>query len=498
MLESPGGALHELAIDEKNNRLLHAIKCRNIDAVREMLAAGADADFINTDLVYINEKNGRLQACTSTLHEAIDAEDVAVFKLLLDSGADPNHTNSFGMSVLKHVISGAVINRTAMLRLLLSSGVCDMYCAGNFDMSEIESDIDLMAAAMLPFDTSLINNRVSDVRLFLDFGYDIDHHRMYTTTMTTPLHLALTLEDDPTMLSLLLDYYQKICRCVDEINKNGHTPFRLAVTMGLVEHAKILLKAGANVNLPDIDGDTPLEFIIFETSKPHLECIRLLTEAGANVASTFDRLRAYLLVDYVHSLQCVELADSNSSSELTSTDSESDLDSADDARNWALFMDAASTPRMNLDIAKCVVRYRLLFESKISVLEPLSPGMFKSARLLNYFELCKSEISKLQRTSLNHSVTFHDLLVESNFHVQARLKSAIADFHEVDVQELFPLYAQDLITCYNRVVEINRVKDLATVKFNILLWSHPDAYHLISCLILRYLHENDIRNLSNV
>ncbi|KAJ8688157.1 hypothetical protein QAD02_023952 [Eretmocerus hayati] len=444
MLKASGAPIDRFVDAEGNTLLLHATKHANLDAVKELLDIGADPNFISKKR-YGKNIPAQTRCCRSALHDAIDAENVDILKLLLERGANPNQTNSYGTSVLYHVTKSNV-NRLPMLKLLLSYGA-DMYSSSLVESKSASDGADKISQnredIVSPFVTLLQCYRVSDVRLFLEHGFDIDRCPPLNPNKSSPLHLAVLHEEDTDMLSLLLEHYIKNSKCIDVTDYEENTPLRLAVIKGHVEHVRLLLEAGANVDYLDVEGDTPMEFAIFESSKLYPECIR-------------------------------------------------------DDNRWTMFMSMLERMYMDLDRAKCVVRYRLLFESKCPVEEPLILDMIKSDKLREYFESCKAELPLLQNTPLHFSVTYYNLLMDNNFHVQVRDESAYEKFEKVNVEELFPVHAKDLRICFDRVKERHRVWELAMVKLSRLLGLDRDAYHLIFCTILRYLRENDLRNLSKI
>lgn len=58
------------------------------------------------------------------------------------------------------------------------------------------------------------------------------------------------------------------------------TPIGLAAQFGHTDIVRLLIRAGANVNIRDINGWTPL---MWAATKGYLEIVRLLIQAGANV-----------------------------------------------------------------------------------------------------------------------------------------------------------------------------------------------------------------------
>ena len=61
---------------------------------------------------------------------------------------------------------------------------------------------------------------------------------------------------------------------------DGTTPIHYTLLIGKFDIVKVLLEAGANVNLEDNEGETPIYTAAWSE---HLETVKLLIESGANV-----------------------------------------------------------------------------------------------------------------------------------------------------------------------------------------------------------------------
>jgi ankyrin repeat protein len=67
------------------------------------------------------------------------------------------------------------------------------------------------------------------------------------------------------------------------LSSKGHTALLLAAALGNLPIVQELLKAGAEVDIPDKDGDTPLLIACQGDKKSHLEIAKLLIEKKADV-----------------------------------------------------------------------------------------------------------------------------------------------------------------------------------------------------------------------
>src|SRR5262249_41991701 len=78
--------------------------------------------------------------------------------------------------------------------------------------------------------------------------------------------------------------------------RGGLTPLLFAARQGALEAARVLVKSGADANLPDPDGITPMALAI---RNGHYEVAEMLLESGANVnsADSSGRTALYVAID---------------------------------------------------------------------------------------------------------------------------------------------------------------------------------------------------------
>ena len=65
-----------------------------------------------------------------------------------------------------------------------------------------------------------------------------------------------------------------------DVNSGSPPPLMAAVFNGHLECVKLLIQAGADLNVQDENGRTTL---MFAAAKGHVDCVKLLTEAGADL-----------------------------------------------------------------------------------------------------------------------------------------------------------------------------------------------------------------------
>ena len=171
------------------------------------------------DLNYRDPADGR-----TFLIEAIRAEQAQIVRILLERGADPN---------LKEIIAA-------------SAGE-----AANLDATPL-------AAALETDKTELVG-------LLIQHGLNLQQH-------PSALHSSTSTR----MLRFLLDHGALI----DGRDETGATYLQTAIDNADEEIVELLIERGANVNVADEDGVTPLMQV------EELEDARLLLEHGANVNAT--------------------------------------------------------------------------------------------------------------------------------------------------------------------------------------------------------------------
>jgi len=131
----------------------------------------------------------------------------------------------------------------------------------------------------LPSDMSLLKevkqDRTEKVLELLQGPQDLN--AIDTKTGNTLLHLAIS-NTNSTILGALLRGENK--PELNILNKEGLSPLCFAVLQNYEEGVELLLKAGAQVDLPSDEGYTPLHYAAENNSK---EILKLLLKAGADI-----------------------------------------------------------------------------------------------------------------------------------------------------------------------------------------------------------------------
>ncbi len=181
------------------------------------------------------------------LKHACFAGDLDDVRRLLDAGADPNSTDEHG--------SGTLLTfHPAVIECLLSRGADP-----NIQTNENGSSV-LAGLAYV--------NQLECVRVLLRAGANVNRGR--DASGETPLHHALTtrVPDRLPLVKLLLDHGAdpnaktkprvKSYNFWRDVRTRGETPLHRAAAYAPAETVKLLLAAGANRTIRDVNGDSPL------------------------------------------------------------------------------------------------------------------------------------------------------------------------------------------------------------------------------------------------
>jgi uncharacterized protein len=181
------------------------------------------------------------------LKAACFAGDIGEVQRLLDLGADPNSTDEHG--------SGTLLTfEPAMIEYLVSRGADP-----NIQTNENGASV-LAGLAFV--------NQIECVRVLLRTGADANRGR--EESGETPLHHALANNesDRVSLVKLLLDHGADpnartkpgilSCNFWRDARTRGETPLHRAAAYAPVETIKMLLAAGADRTIRDVNGDSPL------------------------------------------------------------------------------------------------------------------------------------------------------------------------------------------------------------------------------------------------
>lgn len=222
-------------------RLVEAAKSGDANAVRSLLASGADVNSTTAD-------------GSTALHWAVHRDDVALVDQLLSAGAKADQASRYNVVPLT---LAAQNGSAAVVRRLLEAG------ASPESVSQ-EGQTALMTAAR--------NGRVEVVRALLAAGAKI--HAAEEFRGQTALMFAAG-EGNTGAVDLLLEFGADL----KAKSKAGLTPLLFAVRNNRYETVKYLLARGANVNDALLDGTAALNMAVLNAD---FDLAALLLDSGAD------------------------------------------------------------------------------------------------------------------------------------------------------------------------------------------------------------------------
>ena len=229
---------------------------------------------------------------TTGLHWAVHWNDGETARFLLNAGASPSATNRFGASPF----SGAALSGNAeLLKLMLDAG------ADAKALSTLDGETVLMSAAR--------SGNVDAVRLLLDRGADVNARERYKGQ--TALMWAAAERHAPIVRLLLergADWQVRsfdretrpprlsAASSISPIPRGGFTALMFTAREGDLESARIMLDAGVDINLGDVDKVTPLVAAIMNKQ---YTLAKFLIDRGAdvNVVDAGGRTALYAAID---------------------------------------------------------------------------------------------------------------------------------------------------------------------------------------------------------
>ncbi|XP_059471305.1 ankyrin repeat domain-containing protein 17 isoform X2 [Neocloeon triangulifer] len=184
---------------------------------------------------------------------------IEVVSLLLSRNANKEHRNVSDYTPLSLAASGGYVN---IIKLLLNAG------------AEINSRTG-SKLGISPLMLAAMNGHTAAVKLLLDMGSDIN--AQIETNRNTALTLAC-FQGRHEVVSLLLDRKAN----VEHRAKTGLTPLMEAASGGYVEVGRVLLDKGADVNAPPVPSSRDTALTI-AADKGHVRFVELLLNRGAQV-----------------------------------------------------------------------------------------------------------------------------------------------------------------------------------------------------------------------
>jgi ankyrin repeat protein len=228
---------------------------------------------------------------TTALHWAIYYDDVDLVRTLIARGADVKARNEFGATPLSQA---AIIGNAAVIDLLLEAGV-------DPDEKGADQQTALMIIARTP--------NVEAARLLAEAGADVNRREtwrgqtalMWAAAQRQPEMVRFLLEQgaDPDLMSWPNNWERQVSAepRMKILPPGGMSALHYAAREGCSACVRLLLEAGANPDVADPDGVTPL---VMAGLNARWDSMKALVEAGANVNKwdVYGRNPLYTVVDY--------------------------------------------------------------------------------------------------------------------------------------------------------------------------------------------------------
>jgi ankyrin repeat protein len=211
---------------------------------------------------------------STPLHWAVFEGDVAEVQRLIAAGADVSAANKYGASPMG---LAAEVANTEILRLLLDAGA-------NPDSANGDGMTALLAVAR--------TGNVEAAQLLLDRGATIDAREkfggqtalMWAAARRHPEMIAFLADRgaDLDAASTNRDYQRRITAegRPKSMDSGGFTPLLYAARENCLKCVDVLLEKGADIDLPDPDGVSPLHVAVMNAN---WDLAKRLIEAGADV-----------------------------------------------------------------------------------------------------------------------------------------------------------------------------------------------------------------------
>lgn len=215
------------------------------------------------------------QADGSTpLQWAVHDGDIAAVRRLLAAGADVSLANHYGATAMG---LAAEVGHTEILKLLLEAGA-------DADSPDPDGQTALLAVAR--------TGNVEAARLLLEFGATVDAREswggqtalMWAAARRHPEMIAFLISQgaDVNARGTARDYQRHVTAegRPKNLDSGGFTPLLYAARENCVACVGVLLALGADIDLPDPDGVSPLHLAVMNAN---WDLARQLIEAGADV-----------------------------------------------------------------------------------------------------------------------------------------------------------------------------------------------------------------------
>lgn len=273
--------------------LLLATVCGAAFADGSLVSAARDADRAAA-LALLAERVDPNQSepdGTTALHWAVHNDDAELVARLIEAGADASAVNDYGATPMSEA---AVVSNVAVLTALLAANA-------DPDAANADGQTALMVVAR--------SANVAAAELLIEHGANVNAREqrkgqtalMWAVAQSQPTMAATLLAHgaDVDARSTVSEWERMVTAEPRQKNlmSGGFTPLLYAARQGCLDCARVLLDAGAQVDLTDPDGVTPLLSALLNG---HFDTAKVLLERGANPNKWdwWGRTPLYTAVDY--------------------------------------------------------------------------------------------------------------------------------------------------------------------------------------------------------
>ena len=284
--------------------LLHtACENNDPDTVRLLLAYGADANRVKKSVSQRTEAVHMQHIEPTPLYIACKNGNTAIVDSLLQKGADVNFADSDGKCLLHFAIERPgkqanseeydpivklLLQHNAIVDVVSNTGETPLYVACSEGLTGVVKQL-LDCSADVGLTTSISNKcplliacqrKGNIAMMLLERGADPNVEKDYQT----PLKLAAA-NGDAILVKQLLTYGAN----VNQMQNVSHTALHIAIdkcksTLNevYVKTVQVLLKSGADINVLNHRGETPLYVACRPTGDAYVDVVRILLEHGAD------------------------------------------------------------------------------------------------------------------------------------------------------------------------------------------------------------------------
>jgi ankyrin repeat protein len=269
------------------------------EAALELISGGADVNQLAVD-------------GTTALHWAVYRKDLALVEMLLEEGANPNLRNEYGATPMT---VASEHGDYPIMKALVDAG-------GDIEAPNSEGQTLLMAVAR--------TGNIDTAGLLLDKGAAVNARESWGGQSALMWAAA---QQQPAMIKLLLEHGADVdARGKDHdwprwvtseprnkpLDPGGYTPLLYAAREGCEACVEALLDGDANINMPDLWGQTPLLMALLNL---HYDTAGILIERGADIKrwDWWGRTALYNAID-LHLMTSSSRGDLPSLDKLTALD----------------------------------------------------------------------------------------------------------------------------------------------------------------------------------